>query len=172
MNGAQEEGRIVKATFAGWKLDLIKALTSDKELKASEVRVALALVQHLNAGSFAAFPSQDTIATIACMSSRHARDCLERLRQVGWLQWARGNRQHANEYEFDEQKVADEVARMKRDEEARRVLRKGRRSMSDRNHSSGQRRVLTGTTVPLATGSPVPPNTFMEQIDAKRRASK
>lgn len=159
-----EEARIIKATFASWKLDLIKALVSDPALKASDVRVALALVQHLNAGSFSAFPSQETLAEIACMTARNVRDCLERMRQADWLRWDRGNRHKANEYEFNTQKIADEVSRMKKDEEARRKSRKAKRSPhSERNHSSGQNEVLTGSPVPLQTGSPVPPNTYREQ---------
>ena len=158
------EAKLVGRTFASWKLDLIKALVSDRALQPSDVRVAVALVQHLNAGSFSAFPSQETIAAITCMSTRNVRDCLDRLRQAEWLHWDRGNRQKANEYEFDEQKIANEVARMKRDEESRRRSRMAKRSThSERNHSSGQKQVPTGSAVPLQTGSAVPPNTYREQ---------
>ena len=161
--GVNDESRILKATFSSWKLDLIKALVSDPVLKASDVRVALALVQHLNAGSFSAFPSQETLAEITCMTARNVRECLERMRVADWLRWDRGNRHKSNEYEFNEQKIADEVARMKRDEESRRRTRKAKRSRSERNHSSGQNEVATGSPVPLQTGSPVPPNTYIEQ---------
>jgi hypothetical protein len=163
------EKKLVQASFAGWKLDLIKALCSDRALQPGDVRVALALVQHLNIGSYKAFPNQDTLAEIACMTDRNVRICTDRMRKAGWLRWDRGNRQKSNEYEFDANKIADEVARMKRDEEGRRQQQKQKRSVgSDRNHSSSQNEVLTGSPVPLATGSPVPPNTYMEQGGPER----
>lgn len=162
MSGSEK--KLVQASFAGWKLDLIKALCSDKALLPADVRVALALVQHLNIGSLKAFPNQDTLAEIACMSDRNVRTCTDRMREAGWLRWDRRNRQESNEYEFDADKIADEVARMKKDEEARRVKRKAKRSVrSDRKPASSQKEVLTGSPVPLPTGSPVPDNTYREQ---------
>lgn len=164
MDANEQEARILKATFAGWKLDLISALASDRSLKPADVRVALVLVKHLNQGSFAAYPSQETIAEVTHMTVRNVMKCLDRLKASGWLRWQRGNRQKPNLYEFDDQKVADEVARMKEEDRARSKRAKSRRKpASEVNHSSGQKDDLTRTTVHVATRTTVPPNTYKEQ---------
>ena len=158
------ESKILRGAFAGWKLDLTNALNSKKGLLKSDVSVAIALVKHLNAGSYAAYPSQETLSDITGMSVRNVINCLERLRDGGWIRWERGNRHKPNVYEFEEQKVADEIARMQADDKER--SRRGRNRKKpgpDMHPSSGQNEVSTCSPVHVSTCSPVQPNTFMEQ---------
>lgn len=157
------ESKILKGAFAGWKLDLINALNSKKGMLKSDVCVAVALVKHLNAGSYAAYPSQETLSDITDMSVRNVINCLERLREGGWIRWERGNRHKSNVYEFEEQKVADEIARMKADDRERsRRGRNRKKARPDMQPGSGQNEAATCTPVHVSTCTPVQPNTFME----------
>jgi hypothetical protein len=130
------EEKTLKRHFGTWKLDLLHAINSDPHLQPSDVAVALALVKHLSVKTFSAWPSQETLAEITHMSVRNVDKCLKRLRHAGWLQWARGNMQKSNVYSFDEYKVGQEIARMKREDVARKT-RRG--AVSDLNHSAGQK---------------------------------
>lgn len=159
-----EAASVLRARFGGWKLDLINALNSDPDLKPSDVCVALALVKHLNIGSFTAYPSQGTLAEITHMTVRNVIKCLERLRAAGWLRWARGNMHKSNEYRFDEHKVGREIARMKQDDKDRAARARTRRKpRSDMNQSSGLNEIATRTTVHVPTRTTVHTNTYKEQ---------
>lgn len=145
-DGDEKEARLVKATFASWKLDVVDALVSDAILQPSDKMVAIYLLQRLNGKTQQLYPSQRLIAEEVHMTARNVRKCLDRLRSNGWLRWARGHTQKANEYEFDDNKIAEEIARMKTD----RASRKRRKdAQADRNHSSAQNDDLGGTTVPV-----------------------
>ena len=90
-----------RKSFASWKLDLIDALTVDKRLQASDVRVAIVILQHMNSDSRLAFPSQERIAALSAMKEGNVVKCLNRLKAAGWIEWGRGNRQKSNRYEFN-----------------------------------------------------------------------
>lgn len=76
----------LKKAFAGWKLDLIKLICADPRLKPdSIVRVAIAILGHVNQLSFEAFPSQRTIAREAAVSSGTVKKAIRRLEDLGYL---------------------------------------------------------------------------------------
>jgi len=161
---------MLKANFGGWKLDLINALNSDPALKPSDVAIAVALTKHLNAGSFEAYPSQETLAEITHMGVRNVTKCLDRLKVTGWLHWSRGSMHKPNVYSFDQLKVGQQIARMKQDDLARRKRnQERRRPIADKNHSSGRKFREPRTTVPVSTRTTVPPNPFSEQGAIRRQ---
>jgi DNA-binding MarR family transcriptional regulator len=116
-----DEARHVKASFAGWKLDVLDALCADKRLQASDFRVAHVLLQHLNARDWRTFPGQPTIAEITGMSVRNVAKCLARLRDAGWICWERGSHRKSNEYTFSPQTVAEALAAAKAKQAARKA---------------------------------------------------
>ena len=142
VNADDQEFQFVRGSFASWKLDAVDAIMSDGQLQASDKVVAVVLLQHLSGKTWRIFPSQTVIGEITHMTARNVRKCLERLRLAGWLRWERGRQRKANEYEFDGEKIAHEVVRMKEEKEARKVRR-------ERNHSSAQTEQRRGTTVPV-----------------------
>jgi biotin operon repressor len=125
------EERFARGSFAGWKLDVVHAIVSDARLQPSDVRVAVAMMRFLSAGDLSLYPSQERLAAITSMSRRNVVDCLSRLKDAGWIVWDRGNRQLSNVYRFDAGTVADQLARVKRDEQENRARRKGRKRSSD-----------------------------------------
>lgn len=157
------ERRLVRGEFAGFKLDLIQALNSHKGLLKSDLSVATALIKHLGIESLQAYPSQETLSEITGMSVRNVIKCLERLRDGGWISWERGNMHKPNIYEFNEQKAAQEISRMKEeDAERTRRSRERKRMRPHVNSSSGREQAATCTPVHVSTCTPVQPNTFME----------
>lgn len=148
-DGDEQEARLVNAKFSSWKLDVVDALLSSPELAPSDIQVAILLLQHLNGKTWKIYPSQELVAEITHMSARNVRKRLDQLKNTGWLRWERGHLKKANEYEFSEHKVSEEVARMKAEKAARQRRKKKGVPGAERNHSSGQTEHLSGTTVPV-----------------------
>ena len=129
-----------RASFTSRKLDVIDALLVDPRLSPADFKVGVALIQFLNGKTGALFPSNAAIAENVRLSERHVRTCLSKLRDAGWLRWRRGNRQLANEYQFDltnleamlDYKLSMQEGRKERKAERARVA-------SDRNHSSSRK---------------------------------
>jgi len=72
--------------FAGWKLDLIKKLTSDERLKPdSFARVGIAMVGYVNSATYEAFPSEDTIAEAASVSKSTVKKAIKMLAELGYF---------------------------------------------------------------------------------------
>ena len=132
------EQRLVRGSWAGWKLDVAHALAFDPALKASDVRVAVAMLRFVRSVDLTLYPSQERLCSLTSMGMRNLRDCLDRLRTAGWIAWDRGNRQLANVYRFNADHVADQLARVKLDEAEHRAKRKARKPLSERQHSAGQ----------------------------------
>ncbi len=163
------EAKLVNGSFSAWKHDVIEAMVTDKKLLASDVRVGISILNHVNGGTRQAYPSHAALAAKTHMTARNVIKCLERLRSAGWLEWARGDSRHANTYAFNPQAVADEIARMKADKRRRKELRA---RAGDMNHSSYQKGNSSGTTVhtPLRTG--VHTNTLIgTQTPTRKEAS-
>ena len=80
--------------------NVIEAMLSDKCLLASDFRVGVALISHLGSATTSAFPSHEKLAELTHMSVRNVINCLERLRDAGWIRWERANRQEVNQYEL------------------------------------------------------------------------
>ncbi len=133
------EEKLVRGQFAGWKLDVAHALATDPELKASDIRVGVAMLRFLNAGTLTLYPSQERLAKLTHMSINNLVSCLNRLKLAGWIKWARGNRQLANVYSFEPNHIAEQIARVKKDEQAHKANRKRRRPTSDPQPTVGQK---------------------------------
>lgn len=160
----EEERRFAKASFASWKFDLIKGLLLDPNVRHSDFRVAVAVVSHLSAKTMDCYPSQDVLARECHMTARSVRLSLDHLRDIGWIGWKRGNRQLANIYSFQVDKIAEARARV--------GTMATRRDRSERKPASGRDAVLRGTQFPVATGSQLPPNTLSNPASKSRRAAK
>lgn len=157
--------QFVRGSFATWKFRALEAMAADRRLKPSDFKIGFVLMSRLSQETMRTFPSQAYLGRKTNMSERSVRACLNRLRAAGWLKWDRGNRQKANEYEFDRQTVADALALW---EDSQGDRRQRDKSNSDRKQSSGQKAIPSGSRVPVATGSTVPPNTYIEQASRRK----
>ncbi|WP_173088941.1 winged helix-turn-helix domain-containing protein [Devosia sp. 1635] len=167
------EAKLVQASFSSWKLDMMKAMAFDPNLHASDVRVAFALLHHLNGATWLLYPSQQTLSDLTHMTVRNVITCLGRLQASGWLHWRRGNRQKSNEYEFIADNLPAALARLKEQEmDRRRGRTRSKKPIPDMNYSSHQKTGPTCTPLHVATCTPVHPNTLREQIHPPRKAGK
>jgi hypothetical protein len=152
--------------FPTWKFKAIAAMGSDARLLASDFRIGVALLQHLGSAAGPVFPSQETLAELTHMTPRNVHNCLERLRVAGWIRWVRGNRQLANDYEFDVEAIDEQIKRAKADERERKSRRAGRRkARSDMKPVSSQNPPLTGSRLQVATGNRFHTNNLIEEAD-------
>lgn len=157
------ERKQAAATAASFKFDMIDAMMVDDRLHPSDFKVGVALLQFQNSQTGELYPSQAALAETTGIAERTIRACLTKLRETGWLRWDRGNRQKANDYAFDDSNVAPMQNKRRQIEQARRRRKSEARGSSDRQ-STATREVgfasLTGSPLPVPTGSPVPPNTL------------
>lgn len=169
-----KERKLMAQFFARFKFDMIDAMMVDDRLSPKDFKVGVALLQMQNSDTGALYPSQAAIAHITGIPERTIRACLTNLRDTGWLSWYRGNRQKANDYQFDILNLAPMKAKKRRMEGERRQAKRERKTgIPDRQPTAARatiERPLTGSPLPLATGSPPPPNTLSEH--PYKRASK
>lgn len=168
----RQEAKLVNATFGKWKADVSKAMLSDERLLASDYRIGMALLQHLSSDTWLIFPAHETLAALTHMKRGNVIKCLDRLRTAGWVRWTRGNRQKANEYEFNTDDLTQALARLKREEDERRRLRQKRNARrSDVHHSKLRNSPPMFTTVNVPMFTTVNPNNTSEHIPQTKRAA-
>lgn len=160
----RKERNLAAAKAASFKLDMIDAMMVDDRLSPKTFKVGVALLQFQNSRTGELYPSQAVIAETTGIPERTVRDCLGSLREAGWLLWDRGNRQKANEYSFDHANIALMQAKRRRmEQERKRRKRQAKIAVSDRQPTAAQNDTstgLTGNPLPVASGSPLPPNSL------------
>lgn len=159
-----KEKKLAAQNFASFKFNMIDAMMVDGRLTPSDFRVGILLLQCLNNDTGEIYPSIGYIAEISGISPRMVRYCLDNLRNTGWIDWHRGNRQKANNYAFDTLNLAAMKARRKAIEQARRERRKRHPEGQPIATRTIQDPIPSGNPLPVASGNPLPPNTYKEHL--------
>ena len=76
-------------TATSRKLDWLNALLVDPFLKSYAFKVGFCIMQHVNAQTWKAMVSDETIADKTSLSRRHVRNGRELMRDRGWIKWRR-----------------------------------------------------------------------------------
>lgn len=102
VNGSPDEAQQLRS-FTSWKLDIINCIAIDPRLTASDVRLAIILLRHLNSISGQCNPGDEVLAQQMKSDKKTVYNCRVRLRKTGWLTWKRT--QKTNWYAFHDTHV-------------------------------------------------------------------
>ena len=152
-----------RKAFTSAKLDILDCISMDRRVTAAEFRVAFRLAQHANGENGAIFPSQDRIADQTGMKARTVRACIAGLIKKGWLHVIRPNKRVPNLYRFDGRHMNEILDRQASMDEYRKDERAARAKPFERQQDDGQTK-LSGSSLPIVSGSRMPPNTLREHL--------
>lgn len=171
----------VTASFTSEKFDVLDAISMDPRVTSSEFRVAYRLIQHANAETGAIFPSQERIASQVGLAEETVRKCIAGLARKEWMEVLRPNKRLPNMYRFSRKHVNAILDRQAMLNETRKEERKLRAVPAQGTTSPGAKSqkavekcdrdldtahdALTGTTIPVVTGTEIPVNTLRQHLN-------
>jgi len=93
--------------FTSWKLDILNAMSVDRDVTDLDFRVAFRIMQHVNSVSRIAWPSVARLSAQLDKSEDRIRAATRRLQQARWIVKGRKSQKAPNEYGFLNDRVAD-----------------------------------------------------------------